>query len=77
MLAKGLRSHSLYNSVLYILSYIKIVSMLCGMLLADVVCVGLVKFNVIVQAQHINKKKYNNPYEEMTNVHSSWKELSM
>jgi hypothetical protein len=48
MLAKGLRSHSLYNSVLYILSSTKSACMLCGLLLwMFSLCNGIVEINVI------------------------------
>jgi hypothetical protein len=65
MLAKGLRSHSLYNSVLYILSSIKIVCMLYELLWdVDCLCSGLLELNVIVRVQHINNKKYTSYTKE-------------
>jgi hypothetical protein len=61
MLAICQRSSSVYNYVLYILSfYVRQVNFCYGML--DCLCSVLVEVIVIVQAQHINKRKYSNSY---------------
>jgi hypothetical protein len=65
MLAKGMKSHSIYSCVLCILSYIKSVCMyVCHMSgcfeMLYCLCSRLVKLNLIEQTQHTNNKQYNN-----------------
>jgi len=62
MLLKGLSSHPLYNSVLYLSCCLVLKLYVCdsicyGMLYC--ICIGLVELSVIVQVHHINNK-YNN-----------------
>ena len=61
VLAICLRSPSVSNYVLYILSlYVWHVN--CCYEMSHCLCIGLVKLIVIVQAQHINNTKYSNSY---------------
>ena len=54
-------SPSIYNNVLYILSlYVWRVNFCYGM--SHCLCSGLVELIVIVQAQHINNRKYSNSH---------------
>jgi hypothetical protein len=62
MLAISLRSPFMYIYVLYILFlYVWHVNCCYGMLYC--VCSGLVELIVIVQAQHINNRKYRDSYQ--------------
>ena len=61
VLAICLRSPSIYNCVPYILTlYVWHVNFCYGM--SHCLCSGLVILIVIVQAQHINNRKYSNSY---------------
>jgi uncharacterized membrane protein len=61
MLTICLKSLSVYNYVLYMLSlYIWHVNFCYGM--SHCLCSGLVEIILTVQAQHINNRKYTNSY---------------
>jgi hypothetical protein len=67
MLAVCLRSASIYNHVLYMLSlYVRHVNFCYGML--HCLCSGLVEVILIVQAQHINNRKLLIPIQKIMSV---------
>lgn len=71
MLRKGQRSHSLYTSVLFVLSLLKlyVYHRNCrGMFYC--LCSGFVELNVLVQVQDISSSKYNNFFKNKWNMYT-------